>query len=120
MINTIFLKKSQIFPFQIITQICYAIGWNLQQTKEALDIFSDKIDGDKAGTTLRFMLFKLLNPNLEELQILQKYEISYQYVDPRKNNLESILDALKSMSKEDVCSIFGRCGDDVFKVIHQN
>ena len=119
--NLIFLKKSQIFAFSLCSPVAYVAGWTSSQIKEALDIMNSQgIKGDKAGTTLRFMLVRLLQPPECLEQILKKYDLSYEDVDPRGNDFLLILGNLRVLSFREIVSIFGdRAGADVLEVLYR-
>jgi len=119
--NLIFLKKSQIFAFSLCSPVAYMAGWTSPQIKEALDTMnSHDIKGDKAGTTLRFMLVRLLQPPECLEPILKKYDLSYEDVDPGQNDFLGILENLRVLSSEEISRIFGdRAGIDILEVLHR-
>ena len=119
--NLLFLKKSQIFAFSLCSPVAYMAGWTSSQIKEALDIMNSQgIKGDKAGTTLRFMLVRLLQPPECLEPILKKYGLFYELVDPRENDFILILGNLRFLSFREIVSIFGlQVGVDVLEVLHR-
>ena len=119
--NLIFLKKSQIFAFSLCSPVAYMAGWTSSQIKEALDIMnSHGIKGDKAGTTLRFILVRLLQPPECLEPILKKYDLSYEDVAPGQNDFILILGNLRVLSFREIIYIFGdRAGIDIFEVLHK-
>ena len=119
--NLLFLKKSQIFAFSLCSPVAYMAGWASQQIKEALDIMnSHGIKGDNAGTTLRFILVRLLQPPECLEPILLKHVIFYDDVDPRQNTFREIVRYLRVLSSEEISRIFGdRAGSDILEVLHR-
>jgi len=119
--NLLFLKKSQIFAFSLCSPVAYVAGWTSPQIKEALDIMeSQNIKGDKAGTTLRFMLVRLLQPPECLEPILKKYDLSYEDVDPGQNDFLGILENLRVLSFREIIYIFGdHVGIDILEVLHR-
>jgi len=119
--NLLFLKKSQIFAFSLCSPVAYVAGWTSPQIKEALDIMNSQgIKGDKAGTTLRFMLVRLLQPPECLEPILKKHGLFYEDVDPRQNDFILILGNLRVLSFREIIYIFGdRAGIDIFEVLHK-
>ncbi|HCT86142.1 MAG TPA: hypothetical protein DF296_13205 [Candidatus Margulisbacteria bacterium] len=119
--NLIILKKSQMFAFSLCSPVAYVAGWTSPQIKEALDIMnSHGIKGDKAGTTLRFILVRLLQPPECLEPILKKYDLSYEDVDPRQNDFPEMLENLRVLSFREIIYIFGlQVGVDVLKVLYR-
>ena len=119
--NLLFLKKSQIFAFSLCSPVAYMAGWTSPHIKEALDTMnSQNIEGDRAGTTLRFMLVRLLQPPECLEPILLKHVLFYDDVDPRQNTFREIVRYLKVLSSEEISCIFGdRAGSDILEVLHR-
>ena len=65
------------------------IRWNAKQTLEALSLIP--YIGAKAGTTLRRTISTLLENKGQMPEILDKYSIDYNKVDPRNNSFNNIV-----------------------------
>lgn len=84
--------------------VAYHIGWNINTTIEALNYFTQaEIPLNKSGTSLRHILLKLTSLEDE--------------FNPMIYTFPEILEELSKLSKNEIDSIFGRSGNNVWDVL---
>lgn len=103
--------------------LAYQMGWSLEETAASAGLLSNAgIKSSMAGTVLRNAIARLISPTDAAVQILQKYGLTMDAVNPKTHNLASILGTLQSvgMSSGDVMELFGmRAGPGMLALLNQ-
>jgi hypothetical protein len=101
-----------------VAPLAESIGWTEKQTIDALNSMSES--GDRAGTSLRMIIFTLLSNTAPLTPILNKYGILYIQVDPMNNTLNDIIRvfAKDNVSSRDIVYIFGDSGIDFIDMVY--
>jgi len=100
------LNEDIIKSLEYTGPFAYSVGWNEHKTIEALSYFKTiNVTGARAGTSLRFILMKLVSPEhgvnmqsttfLDILDCYTRYDVSERYIK----------------------RTFGRAGDDLWELI---
>lgn len=86
-------------------------GMSIEETAAAVGFLSNAgIQSSMAGTTLRGMLTKLSNPTAEATELLNKYGLSLQDVNPEINSFTEIIGKMEKagISATDMMAIMGQ------------
>jgi len=100
----------QLQALSYVGPVAACIGWNGKQTRDALCMANSvEIEGARAGTSLRRILVTLIDCPDKLKRVLNKRNLRYNDVDPRKHTLIEILKAFMdaNVSDVDIVSIFG-------------
>lgn len=88
-----------------------ALGVSMEEASAAIGVMGDAgIQGSLAGTNLRGVLARLLNPSTEATEALEKMGLTLQDVNPESNSLVAIFTKLneKGLTAGEALKIFGR------------
>lgn len=82
--------------FEVIAPVAGALGYTIEDTSLALGILANNaITGSSAGTALRSVLSKLVDPTKETAKAMEKYNISLVNSDGTAKGLKDVLLNLK-------------------------
>lgn len=98
------------FGFKYVAPIAKAAGYSVEQTAAAMGILSDAgIKGEQAGTSLRAILLKLVNPTAQAAKIMQQYGISATDSSGKLKSMTDIMGQFDKagLSNAQVMQIFG-------------
>jgi TP901 family phage tail tape measure protein len=119
--NTNVTQLGQAMKF--VAPLAHQMGWSLEETAAAAGLLSNAgIKADMAGTVLRNSIARLISPTQSAVDILGKYGLTMDMVNPKVHNLASILETLQSagMSSGDVMEVFGmRAGPGMMALLNQ-
>lgn len=106
-----------------VAPLANQMGWSLEETAGAAGLLSNAgIKSDMAGTVLRNSIARLISPTQAATDVLGKYGITMDQVNPKVHNLASILDTLQAagVSSGDVMEVFGmRAGPGMMALLNQ-
>lgn len=86
------LRESYIYVYPLAKRI----GWEDEQITDALRFIKEKtqIPDERAGKTLRQIINMLCEPSLGRAEVLGKYWIKYDEINPHKNSFFKIIDII--------------------------
>jgi hypothetical protein len=89
--------------FHYVYPIASSIGWNNKKIKESLKAYNAiKIEGPRAGTSLRLIISDLHKLSSDAALIISKYKLPYDCLNPEKS---SLIEALATFVSYEVPSI---------------
>jgi len=82
------------YPYAYALAKC--VGWTEEQIADALRFIQNKcdIEGARAGTTLRQIITMLSEQTDNMVQVLDKYKIKYDDINPKKKSFFDIVDTI--------------------------
>ena len=87
------------------------LGIELEDVAAGASVLANQgIKASMAGTTMRQMFIKLLDPSKESLKILGQHNLTLQDLNPRFNELSDIFTKLQALSPEELIQVFGARG----------
>jgi hypothetical protein len=106
--------------FFYVYPLAHCAGWTDNAIKKAIGNYKKiEIEGSRAGTSLRTIMMKLITPAYP--QILDKYGILKEEVDPKLRGFEEIIRVfyINKVSSKDIFYFFGfPCGLDFIDLVH--
>ena len=106
-----------------VAPLANQMGWSLEETAAAAGLLSNAgIKADMAGTVLRNSIARLISPTQAAQDILGKYGLTMDQLNPKVHNLASILETLQrvGMTSGDVIEVFGmRAGPGMMALLNQ-
>lgn len=96
------------YSLKYVAPIANTLGMSLEDMVAQMSMLYDAgLSAETVGTSLRGIWESLVNPTNKAKEVLEKYGLTLDEVNPKTQDMADILDRLKGMKAQDLFQVFG-------------